>query len=204
MAKHKGSGKADREGISLMQLTAMFPDEAGATAYFESLVWPHGRVCPHCGCTETVEAAATAKMPYRCTGCQKRFSVKIGTALERSRVSMKQWVFAIYLEMTSLKGVTSIKLARDIGVTQKTAWFMLHRIREAWGGLEETMDGPVEADETCMGGRRANMSKAKRKELAEAGAGREPGGKVFIGMVGKRLMYRRFIADNGLPSGARA
>jgi len=117
---------------------------------------------------------------------------------------MKQWVFAIYLEMTSLKGVTSIKLARDIGVTQKTAWFMLCRIREAWGGLEETMDGPVEADETCMGGWRANMSKAKRKELAEADAGRDPGGKVFIGMVGKRLMYRRFIADNGLPSGARA
>ncbi len=135
MAKRKGPGKADREGIGLMQLTVMFPDEAAATAYFESLVWPNGRHCPHCGCTETVPAAATAKMPYRCTGCQKRFSVKIGTALERWRVSMRQWVFAIYLEMTSLKGVSSMKLHRDIGVTQKTAWFMLHRIREAWGGV---------------------------------------------------------------------
>lgn len=157
MAKHRGPGKANREGINMMQLTAMFPDEAAATAYFESLVWPHGRYCPHCGCTETVEAAPSAKMPYRCTGCQKTFSVKIGTALERSRVSMRQWVFAIYLEMTSLKGVSSMKLHRDIGVTQKTAWFMLHRIREAWGGLKETFDGPVEADETYMGGRRANI-----------------------------------------------
>ena len=125
-----------------MQLTAMFPDEAAATAYFESLVWPDGRFCPHCGCMETVEAAATAKMPYRCTGCQKRFSIKVGTALERSRVSMRQWVFAIYLEMTSLKGVSSMKLHRDIGVTQKTAWFMLLRIREAWGGLKEAMGRP--------------------------------------------------------------
>ena len=171
MAKHKGPGKADRQGVTLMQLTAMFPDEAAATAYFESLVWPHGRYCPHCGCTETVEAASSAKMPYRCTGCQKTFSVKIGTALERSRVSMRQWVFAIYLEMTSLKGVSSMKLHRDIGVTQKTAWFMLHRIREAWSGLKETFAGPVEADETYMGGRRANMSKAKRKELADTGRG---------------------------------
>ena len=148
MAQHKGPGKANREGISIIQLMAMFPDDQAATAYFESLVWPNGRVCPHCGCTDTVEAAATAKMPYRCTGCQKRFSVKVGTALERSPLPLRKWVFAIYLEMTSLKGVSSMKLHRDIGVTQKTAWFMLHRIREAWGDLKETMDGPVEADET--------------------------------------------------------
>lgn len=147
MAKHKGPGKGTCEGISLMQLTAMFPDEAAATAYFEALVWPHGRHCPRCGCTETREAAATAGLPYYCIGCQKPFSVKIGTVLERSRVTMRQWVFAIYLEMTSLKGVSSMKLYRDLGVTQKTAWFMLHRIREAWGGLKETFDGPVEADE---------------------------------------------------------
>ena len=86
-------------------------------------------------------------LPYYCTGCQKPLPVKIGAALERSRVTMRQWVFAIYLEMTSLKGVSSMKLDRDLGVTQKTAWFMLHRIREAWGGLKETFDGPVEADE---------------------------------------------------------
>ncbi len=165
MAKHNGPGKSNREGVTLMQLTAMFPDEAAATAYFESLVWPDGRFCPHCGCTETVAAAPSAKMPYRCTDCHKTFSVKIGTALERSRVSMRQWVFAIYLEMTSLKGVSSMKLHRDLGVTQKTAWFMLHRIREAWTGeVDALMAGPVEADETHVGGKRANMSKAKRKD----------------------------------------
>ncbi len=153
MTKHKGPGKANREGVSIMELTALFPDEAAATAWFEALVWPDGRHCPRCGCTDTSEASATSGLPYYCTGCHKPFSVRIGTALERSKVPLRKWVFAIYLEMTSLKGVSSMKLHRDLGVTQKTAWFMLHRIREAWGQARETFAGPVEADEAYFGGR---------------------------------------------------
>ena len=107
----------------------MFPDEKAAAAWFESLVWPDGRHYLRCGGTETREA--TAGLPYYCPACRRAFSVRIGTALERSKISLRQWVFAIYLDTTSLKGVSSMKLHRDIGVTQKTAWFMLHRIREA-------------------------------------------------------------------------
>ena len=194
-------GKANREGISLMQLNAMFPTEEAATAWIESLVWPNGRHCPHCGCTETVAAAPSAKMPYRCTGCQRTFSARIGTALERSRVSMRQWVFAIYLEMTSLKGVSSMKLHRDIEVTQKTAWFMLHRIREAWGDLKETFDGPVEANEGYFGGRRENMSNAKRKALA--GTGRGTVGKTAVVGVKDRAtneVRAKVVADTTSPT----
>ena len=169
MVKHEGPVKAHREGVTLMQLTAMFPDGDAATAWFEALVWPNGRHCPRCGCADTREAAKTAGLPYYCIGCQKTFSVKIGTALERSKVTLRQWVFAIYLEMTSLKGVSSMKLHRDIGVTQKTAWFMLHRIREAWDGFQETFTGPVEADEACFDEVRANMPKAKHQELTGRG-----------------------------------
>ena len=170
MAK-KAPGKSHREGISLIELTEMFPDEASATAWFEKLVWPDGRHCPRCGCTETAEASATSGLPYYCPACKRAFSVRIGTALERSKVPLRKWVFAIYLEMTSLKGVSSMKLHRDLKVTQKTAWFMLHRIREAWSAERESLfSGPVEADETYMGGRRANMSKAKRKTLTGRGA----------------------------------
>ena len=170
MAK-KAPGKSHREGISLIELTEMFPDEAPATAWFEKLVWPNGRHCPRCGCTETAKASATSGLPYYCPACKRAFSVRIGTALERSKVPLRKWVFAIYLEMTSLKGVSSMKLHRDLKVTQKTAWFMLHRIREAWGAESEGLfSGPVEADETYMGGRRANMSNAKRKTLTGRGA----------------------------------
>ena len=128
----KGPGKANREGISLMELAGMFPDEAAATAWFEAVLWGDRRCCPRCGGLKTRVAAATSGLPYYCPDCQKPFSVRIGTALERSKVTLRQWVFAIYLEMTSIKGVSSMKLHRDIKVTQKTAWFMLHRIREAW------------------------------------------------------------------------
>ena len=167
----KAPGKSHREGITLMQLTDMFPDDATASAWFESLVWPDGRHCPRCGCTETRDASQTSGLPYYCPACQRAFSVRIGTALERSKVSMRQWVFAIYLDMTSLKGVSSMKLHRDIGVSQKTAWFILHRIREAWSAERDALfSGPVEADETYMGGRRKNMPKSKRQGLTGRGA----------------------------------
>ena len=99
MAK-SGPGKAHREGISLIELGDMFPDEGTATAWFESHVWPNGRHCPRCGCVETSETPGN--MPYWCSGCRRRFSVRVGTAMERSKVPLRKWAVAIYLEMTSL------------------------------------------------------------------------------------------------------
>ena len=119
-------------------------------------------------------------MPYWCTTCRSYFSVRTGTALERSRVPLRKWAIAIYLELTSLKSISSMKLHRDIGVTQATAWFMLHRIREAWSDADDrgSFSGPVEVDETYFGGKRRNMSNAKRAELA--GTGRGPVGKTAV------------------------
>ena len=170
----KAPGKAHREGISVIELAEMFPDETTATAWFESLVWPDGRHCPHCGSTETAEAPPSKKQPYWCPACRKGFSVRIGTALERSKVPLRKWAFAIYLEMTSLKSVSSMKLHRDIKVTQKTAWFMLHRIREAWNaeGKGVLFAGPVEVDETYFGGREGNKHAHKKQRLGRGGVGK--------------------------------
>ena len=176
---HSAPGKHYREGISLIELTEMFPDEESAREWFESYVWPTGRHCPRCGSVRTHEATH-AKMPYRCSDCRSYFSVKTGTALEGSKIPLRKWVFAIYLEVTSLKGVSSMKLHRDLKVTQKTAWFMLHRLREAWAHHNDPFLGPVEVDETYIGGKRKNMSNAKRKALREAGAGRGAVGKTAI------------------------
>ena len=213
MAK-SAPGKHYREGISIIELADMFPDEQSATKWFQKLVWPHGRHCPRCGCTETNVAAKTSGLPYYCQGCQQPFSVRIGTALERSKVPLRKWVFAIYLEMTSLKGVSSIKLHRDIKVTQKTAWFMLHRIREAWSGECAAVPfiGPVEVDETYIGGKRRNMSNAKRKALKNTGRGavgktavigakdrdtNQVAAKVIDATVGPTL--QGFVADHADP-----
>ena len=151
----------------------MFPDETAAVRWFENLVWPSGRHCPRCGYAETTVAAATSGLPYYCPGCQRAFSVRIGTALERSKLPLRKWVFAIYLDMTSLKGVSSMKLHRDIGVTQKTAWFMLHRIREAWAQERAAhFEGPVEADESYFGGKNRNRPVSKRRNLGRGTVGK--------------------------------
>ena len=115
-------------------------------------------------------------MPYWCPDCRSYFSVRTGTALERSKVPLRKWAFAIYLEITSLKSVSSMKLHRDIGVTQSTAWFMLHRIRAAWAvPTDRPFAGPVEVDETYVGGRERN--KHGRNKLR---AGRGPVGKTAV------------------------
>ncbi|MDE2987624.1 MAG: IS1595 family transposase [Chloroflexota bacterium] len=154
-----------------MQLADMFPTEEAAREWFESRIWPNGRVCPRCESDKTTEASH-AKMPYWCSACRQYFSVRTGTVLERSKVSLRKWVYAIYLHLTSLKGVSSMKLHRDIGVSQKTAWFMLQRIREAFDDDDDgPFWGPVEVDETYVGGKNRNRH-AHKKIAGTGGAGK--------------------------------
>lgn len=168
-----GPGCAHRDGISLAELFQMFPDEEAARLWIESVIWPTGPVCPRCGAQDRVKPTPNGKpLPYWCGDCRGHFSVRMGTALERSKVPLRKWAIAIYLELTSLKGVSSMKLHRDLGVTQRTAWFMLHRIREAWAqDSGELFDGPAEADETYVGGKVKNWPLSKRKAKGKKGTG---------------------------------
>ena len=180
-------GKHHRQGLTIIELMEMFPTEDEAQKWFEDKIWPNGRHCPRCGNVDTVECGEGHPMPYRCHACNRYFSVRVGTLLERSKVPLRKWAIAIYFHLTNLKGVSSMKLHRDLGITQKTAWFMLQRIREAFDSDDDwPFGGPVEADETYVGGRRKNMSKSKRKELAKEGAGRGAVGKVAIAGVKDR------------------
>ena len=172
-------GKSHRKGISLFDLMQMFPDENTARLWFESIMWKNGRHCPHCGSVRSVEVKNHKPMPYRCMDCRKFFSVRQGTVLEQSKVPLQKWAVAIFLYCTSLKSVSSMKLHRDIKVTQKTAWFMMQRIREASPIDSDNFVGPVEVDETYMGGKRRNMSNSKRKELEGRGA---VGKKAVVGV----------------------
>ena len=168
---HSAPGKYFRKGITMLELYDMFPDEQSAEQWFEQILWQGNRICGHCGSGHTKETKGRKPMPYWCTDCRNYFSVRTGTNIEKSRIPLRKWAFAVYLFVTSLKGISSMKLHRDIGVTQKTAWFMLHRLRESWdvSGLEKFI-GPVEADETYMGGKRRNMHGSKRSQLSGRGA----------------------------------
>ena len=196
---HKAPGKAHRNGITILQLAAMFPDEQAAIDWFESRLWPNGRCCGHCGSVRTREVPNRKPMPYWCTDCRSYFSVKTGTALERSKVPLRKWVFAVYICVTHLKSVSSMKLHRDLGVTQRTAWFMLHRLREAWTQQDaDAFAGPVEADETFVGGKEKNKHKVDRKH-----DGRGPVGKVAVAGVKDRASGKvraSVVADTSGPT----
>lgn len=152
------------EKVSFYKFFKQFPDEKAARKYFEEEVWGKtGRYCPHCGSVRTVEVKNEKPQPYRCKDCRKHFSVRTKTVLAESNISLHKWLLAIFLLSTNLKGVSSCKLARDLGVTQKTAWFLAHRIRKVYEDqIKINLDSPVEADETYMGGRDRNKHGNKK------------------------------------------
>jgi len=136
----------------------IFQDETKAREYLEAQRWPDGAVCPTCGRTDDVKALGGKSMGpgwYHCTQCREKFTVRVGTVFERSKVPLHKWLLATHLLSSSKKGMSAHQLHRMLGVTYKTAWFMTHRIREAM--RDDVMppmggpDDPVQADETYIG-----------------------------------------------------
>ena len=142
------AGKDYRKGISLLELFEMFPDEQAARDWFESARWPNGRRCAKCDSENTRTVKNAKPMPYWCTDCRSYFSVKTGTMMQSSRLPLRKWAIAICQMATSLKGVSSMKLHRDLGITQKSAWYMARRIREGMDSGDPMFGGSPEADES--------------------------------------------------------
>ena len=213
MAK-MGPGKSHRKGLTFIQIMDLFPTDKAAEQWFMARRWPDGPFCPHCGSFDVQVGIKHKTMTHRCRDCDGRpmFSLKTGTIMEGTKLGYRIWAIAFYLLATNLKSVSSMKLHRDLGVTQKTAWHLAHRIRKSWEAhASSRFDGPVEVDETYIGGRRENMPRAKRKTLkgrgpvgktVVAGAKDRATNKVSAAVVDtpdKRTMHR-FIAERAAPN----
>ena len=149
---------------TLLGAITYFADVDVATMFVANLRWPEGVTCPHCDSKNCPYVAS--RRIWQCKDCRKQFSVKVGSIFEDSPIALSKWLPAMWMLVNCKNGVSSYEIARDLGVTQKTAWFMLHRLRLAIHAKSfDKFGGHVEVDETFIGGRARNMHTAKRRRL---------------------------------------
>ena len=182
--------------ISTFQLFELFPDEPTARLYLESRLWPNGPVCPQCHSGARV--TARPKGAYRCGACNKfTFTVRDGTIFGASKIPLHKWVYAMYLLVTARKGISSMQLAKEIGITQKSAWFMLQRLREACSAPDsiDKLKGIVEIDEAFFGGKEGNKHESKKLHAGRGAVGkvavlgmRERGGRTHAKVITDRTL----------------
>ena len=168
--------KPRRKVLSFMEVANMFRDEDTAREWIAEHRWPDGPYCPKCGSFNVQCNIKHKTMTHRCRDCmtgksKTMFSIKTGTVMEGSNLKYRPWAVGIYMFMTNIKGISSTHLQHELKISQKAAWFMMHRLRLVFEADTEPFAGPVEVDETYFGGTRKNMSHAKRKELKCLGRG---------------------------------
>ena len=159
--------------MSLVAFFRRYPDDKTAEAQFEVWRWPQGPECPRCGSGNVSTAASRRPQPYRCRKCRRHFSFKTDTPMHDSKLGAQTWLLGLFLIVSNTKGRSSVQLSADLGISQKSAWHLSHRIRAALSeGALPGFEGPVEVDETFIGGKAKNMhAKVRRERITGRGAG---------------------------------
>lgn len=158
---------------SLFDMMAAFPDEQACVDHLRALRWRDGEFCPHCNGNKIYHFSD--RKTFKCGDCKSRFSIKVGTIFEDTKLPLRKWFMAIWMITNHPKGIASTTLAKDLKITQKTAWFVLHRLRHAarTQSFNAPLKGTVEADTTFIGGKEKNKHAKDRTGGTQGGAGKE-------------------------------
>ena len=168
----KEHGMNDKLTISLFELATRFPTDDDARIFLEDLRWHGQRICPYCG--TVIKQYKEKEGYYRCGTCRQVYTVRTGTVFERSHIGLAKWLFALYYILTARKGVSSLQLSKHLGITQKSAWFMLQRIRTAMSSGGIVLSGTVEVDEAYIGGKESNKHESKKLKQGRGSVGKTP------------------------------